>query len=221
MVTSTLALVLVLVVMVGLFFGLLLLSSMTYSGARSVPRHLKEARFAHSANHLVAEVREAVKHCAIPSAKQKVLKQQAREIADNITGALWKLHHLRKIRQLAAGMGGTWGGSVKTGSYAAHIISETTEMERQLLQEIDRSLEVLFSVPISLMKVGLAQGERTADRILAELRETNERMRDIAATYDDMKARSEEPFAAGATDMPGADGVKSKASAKASTSARF
>jgi hypothetical protein len=217
MVTSALAVVLMVIVLFGLMVGLFLLSSLSYPHGRSVPRHMKESRLGHSAHHLVSEVDEAVRHCSIPKAKQKILKQQAREISDNITSALWKLYHLRKIRQLATGVGGT--------SYTAHVISESTEMERKLLYEIDRSLEVLFSVPLSLMKVGLAQAERTADRLLAELRETNERMRDIASSYDDMKASDREPFMAGApsagTSATGAyaagaaDGAKKGAGASA------
>ena len=190
MATSALAIVLMLVVIGGLFIGLFILNTLSYTRRYSTPRHIKESRFGHSAHHLVAEVDEAVRHCSIPPAKRKVIKQQAREISDNINGALWKLHHLRKIRQLAAGMGGYSGGA----SYTAQVATEVTEMEKKLLREMDRSLEVLFSVPLSLMKVGLAQGERTADRILAELRETNQRLRDIAVSYDEMKSYSDEPI---------------------------
>ena len=181
---EVLAVVLMFVVFGGLFLGILVLNTLSGLGQGSLPRHMKEAQFAYSASHLVAEVNEAVKHCQIPSPKKTVLKQQAREVSDNIRRAVWKLHHLRKIRHLAARTSGS--------SYTAQVVAEVSEMESKLLHEMDRSLEVLFSIPLALMKVELAQGERTADRLLTELREANLRMRDMADTYDEMRSATPE-----------------------------
>jgi hypothetical protein len=60
-------------------------------------------------------------------------------------------------------------------------------MMNQLRSEMQHSVEVLSSISISLVKVQLAHDDLATDRLLADLNESNQRLRDLSASYHETR----------------------------------
>ena len=60
-------------------------------------------------------------------------------------------------------------------------------MTKQLHGEMQHSLEIVSSLSISLVKVELAHDDLSTDRLLADLNDSNQRLRDLSASYAEVK----------------------------------
>ncbi len=54
-----------------------------------------------------------------------------------------------------------------------------------------RALELVSSLSISLVKVELAHDDLSTDRLLVDLNESNQRLRDLSASYAEVKEQRE------------------------------
>lgn len=129
------------------------------------------------ANRLAAEIRDTVKDSPLPARKRSSFEQQAGEVPHNLEMALWKLARLRRI---AASIDYRYDQD-------GHKHQEIELMVNQLRGVMQHSVEVLSSISISLVKVQLAHDDIAADRLLADLNESNQRLKDLSASYAEVK----------------------------------
>ena len=149
---------------------------------QGIPRKSPESAQLWRAKRLLAEAREAIRCSRITWDRKSALNRETRDLYDNIIKGVRKIDRIRRLRDLAA-------RGTATDS-AARIIQEAAAMERQLLAELDRALDVLLSVPASLMRVEVTVDDREIDRLVRNLDDTNDRMRDLADAYDEVRATS-------------------------------
>lgn len=149
--------------------------------AERPPAKMPEAQYAADANRLVDEIRDALKSCPIPYEQKTELLRQVRDVPANVNRAVSKLHRLRRIKKIAKRSEDVAG--------AADVLSDIAAMERCIIGELRRTHETLLAVPVTLMKVDVARGERNLDRIIAELSETNRRLNDLADSYGEVRAQ--------------------------------
>lgn len=168
-----------------LLAAIALLVAYTYARARGFGMAARLASTHHlrqRAQHILAEAREAIRRSHIPNERKTTLGNEARELYNNIAHGIWKLDRVRKIRELAM-KGPATADSIR-------IVDDADQLESHLTAEINRSLDVLLSVPASLLKVEVAQGDRVVDHLIQSLDETNLRMRDMADAYADVRSAS-------------------------------
>ena len=135
-----------------------------------------ERRVVKRAAKLAGEVTAALRQSPVPPDQRASLEQQAGEAPANIANALWRLARLRRIRKSA---------DSKTPQGRA-TMDEIKNLESELLAEMAHSLDVLAEVPLSLLKVELARTDRSAERLLANLSESNQKLQDLSAAYREM-----------------------------------
>lgn len=145
------------------------------------PSRMAETQYADDARKLVKEIKESLKTCPLDSEQKSQMLRQVRDVPDNVVRALNKLHRLRRIKKIAK--------RSEDVTNASDVLNDIKLMERQIVVELRRTHETLLSVPVSLMKVDTARGERNLDRMIAELSETNQRLNDLADSYGDLRAK--------------------------------
>jgi len=129
------------------------------------------------ANRLAYEIRDAVKESPLSPQKRSSFQLQAGEVPDNLVKALWKLARLRRIARSIDQRYDEQG--------LKH--QELEQMVEQLGGEMQHAVEVLSSISISLVKVQLAHDDLATDRLLADLNESNHRLRDLSASYHEAR----------------------------------
>ncbi|BCX03343.1 MAG: hypothetical protein KatS3mg053_1281 [Candidatus Roseilinea sp.] len=144
------------------------------------PAKMPEAQYADDARRLVDEIKAALKTCPLPYEQKTALLRQVRDVPNNVTRALCKLNRLRRIAKIAK--------RSEEAAHAAGVLDDIKAMERCIVDELRRTHETLLTVPVVLMKVDVARGERNLDRIIAELSETNRRLNDLADSYGEVRA---------------------------------
>ena len=144
------------------------------------PSHMPESQYADDARRLVREIKETLKACPITYEQKTELLRQVRDIPGSVVRALHRLQRLRRIRKIAKRSTDAAG--------AAAVLDDIMRMERQIVDELRRTHETLLEVPVTLMKVDVARGERNLDRIIVALGETNQRLNDLADSYGEVRA---------------------------------
>jgi hypothetical protein len=129
------------------------------------------------ANRLAYEIRDAVKESPLSPRKRSSFQRQAGEVPDNLVKALWKLARLRRI---AASIDPRYDEQ-------GFKHQELDQMVHQLRGEMQHSVEVLSAISISLVKVQLAHDDIATDRLLADLNDSNQRLRELSASYAEVK----------------------------------
>jgi len=151
----------------------------------SVPPKMPESQYVSDAHKLVNEIKETLKTSPLDNEQRAAVLRQVRDVPDNVAKAVQKLHRLRRLKKIAK----------RTEDVDTDVVlSDIKEMERRIQTELRHTHETLLSVPVSLMKVDTARSDRNLDRIVTELSATNQRLNDIASTYDDMKANTQQSF---------------------------
>jgi len=145
------------------------------------PSRMAESQYADDAQRLVREIKEALKACPIPYEQKTELLRQVRDIPGNVARALHKLQRLRRIKKIAK--------RSEDAANAADVLDDIVRMERQIVDELRRTHETLLAVPVTLMKVDAARGERNFDRVIVALSETNQRLNDLADSYGEVRAK--------------------------------
>lgn len=133
------------------------------------------------AARLVYEIDDALKCSPLPPEKYASFERQTRQVPGNLNRALWKL---ARLRRLAESIDYEYD---KEGQQH----QELEAMTAQLHGEMRHALELVSSLSISLVKVELAHDDLSTDRLLADLNESNQRLRDLSASYAEVKEQRE------------------------------
>jgi hypothetical protein len=153
-----------------------------------IPEHHLEpeerAMQTHAAR-LVNEIDDALKCSPLPPERYASFEQQTKQVPGNLNRALWKL---ARLRRLAESIDYEYD---KDGQQH----QELEAMAKQLHGEMRHSLELISSLSISLVKVEMAHDDLSTDRLLADLNESNQRLRDLSASYAEVKEQRV-PYAA-------------------------
>jgi hypothetical protein len=160
------------------------------SPERQIPARSKE---------LCAAVSDAVRHAPISPEQKSSIQSQVADVPQNIKASMEKLRRLQKLQDLNI--------RLKGGNDP-----QLAEMETDLLHAMNAALELLLSIPKSLMMVEVARDERAVARILSALGETNQRMLDLAQA----QAEIGHPFDAQTSTDP-IDGATKQKSQKGSS----
>ena len=144
-----------------------------------VPRGMSESAYAWRAEKMLAETREAVKRSRLPNERKSAVMQESKALYDNIIKSVWKLKRVRTIRELAR--------KGVPSADSARILQDADDMERRVLDDLNHAMDVLLSVPASLVRLEMAADDREIERLVNNLDDANLRMREQAEAYDDMR----------------------------------
>lgn len=129
------------------------------------------------AARLVYEIDDALKCSPLPPEKYASFERQTRQVPGNLNRALWKV---ARLRRLAESIDHEYDPDGQRHQ-------ELDAMTKQLHGEMQHSLEIVSSLSISLVKVELAHDDLSTDRLLADLNDSNQRLRDLSASYAEVK----------------------------------
>jgi hypothetical protein len=142
--------------------------------------HRSEIDLLERADRLAREVHEALQRSPVSAERKAAFERQAREVPDNVNRALWNLVRLRRL-----------SASIDPRSDPENQNRQAiSNLENKTLTEMTQSVELLASLSVSLIQVELARGERSADRLLADLDESNQRLADLSSAYAESKQLS-------------------------------
>jgi hypothetical protein len=124
------------------------------------------------AQQLAAEICEALDYNQrIPTEKRSYLKQQTRQLTDHALASLEKVTRIRRRKAIVG----------------PDRQAELEQLERRLLAEIKRSLEILEDALVSIITVDVVGGNSRIDRLVSDLYESNARLRDIAEAHQEIR----------------------------------
>jgi hypothetical protein len=139
--------------------------------------HRGEIDLLERADRLAREVHEALKHSPVSPERKAAFERQARDVPENVNRALWNLARLRRL-----------SNSIDPQSDPENQHRQAiSDLENKTLAEMAQSVELLASLSVSLIQVELARGDRSADRLLADLDESNKRLADLSSAYAESK----------------------------------
>ncbi len=142
--------------------------------------HRSEIDLLERADRLARDVHETLQHSPVSAERKAAFERQAREVPDNINQALWNLARLRRL-----------DASLDPQANPANQNRQAiSDLEKKMLLEMTQSVELLASLSVSLIQVELARGDRSADRLLADLDESNKRLVDLSSAYAESKQLS-------------------------------
>jgi hypothetical protein len=130
--------------------------------------HVKdEYQLVHDSLGLMRDVESSLKRNPTLSAQSKrSIQAQIEHIPPNLITSVKQLEHLRRIAKTAD----------------KYQRDEIDQMDFKLQVQIQHSLQMLKSIPIELMKIELASTDRTVKRLVNDLTETNDKLRDLGAS---------------------------------------
>jgi hypothetical protein len=165
-----------------IFIGIPLLIVKQSGTHVSFDASLPEAHYAKDARKLVQVINETLKTSPISAEQKSEVQKQMKEVTANVDRALNKLERLRKVKKIAK--------RNEDASNSAQVLGEIRVMEQKIRDELLKTHEVLLSMPITLMKVDTARGDRDLDRAIDNLGNTNHRLNDLASGYDDLRSNN-------------------------------
>ncbi len=145
---------------------------------RHVPAGMSEMQYVEDARRLAEEIRGVLAGSAIPAGQRSELLRQLQRVPENISRALGKLQRLRRVKKIAQRSEG-----------AGAVLQEIARLEAQILAELRRTHQTLLEMPVALMKLDLARGDRDFQRMIAALDEANRRLHDLAESYEELRGR--------------------------------
>jgi hypothetical protein len=143
--------------------------------------HRDEVKLLERADHLIREIDSALKHSSLSDIRKADCERQAGAIPDNIVDSLWALSRLRRLERLID----------KRSDPDGQQRQAITELESNLRAEMERSVERLSGITVSLLQVELARSDDRISRLAHDLDETNERLIDLSAGYAETTALSQ------------------------------
>jgi hypothetical protein len=142
--------------------------------------HRSEIDLLERADRLAREVHETLQRSPVSAEKKAAFERQAREVPDNVNQALWNLARLRRLYT-----------SLDSQSDPANQHRQAiSDLENKILLEMTQSVDLLASLSVSLIQVELARGDRSTDRLLADLDESNKRLVDLSSAQAEIKQLS-------------------------------
>jgi hypothetical protein len=139
---------------------------------------MSEAQYAKDARRLVTEIQGILASSPLPPEQRAELLRQLNQVPQNITHALGKLGRLRRVKKIAQRSEG-----------AGAVLQELAHLEAQIVAELRSAHQTLLAAPVALMKLDLARGDRDFQRMVAALDEANQRLRDLAESYEALRTR--------------------------------
>jgi hypothetical protein len=142
--------------------------------------HRDEVNLLERADRLTREIDSALKHSTLSDIRKADCERQASAIPDNIVNSLWALSRLRRLGRLID----------KRSDPDGQQRQAIAELEGNLRAEMERSVERLSGITVSLLQVELARSDDRVSRLAHDLDETNERLIDLSAGYAETTALS-------------------------------
>jgi hypothetical protein len=137
----------------------------------------EERQMIKQAVRLSGDILNTLRNSPTSVSDRDLIRQQADEIPGNMVQALWRLDRLRRVSRALD----------PHSEQSRQQRDEMQAMEHQVLAGMQHALDTLSAIPVSLMKVEMAQADRPVQRLLANLSETNQQLRDLSATYDELR----------------------------------
>ncbi len=142
--------------------------------------HRDEAELLERADRLAHEIRAVLKQSPLADIHKTDCERQVEAVTDHLVNSLWMLSHLRRIDRILAAQPGP-------DNQARQI---SVELQTRLRAEMNRSIEQLAAIPLSLLQMELARGDIRVDRLARDMDETDKRLADLSASYAETKAVS-------------------------------
>ncbi len=142
--------------------------------------HRDEVSLLERADRLNQEIDVALRQSSWSDIRKADCERQASAIPNNIVNSLWALSRLRRLERLID----------KRSDPDGQQRQAITELEHNLRAEMERSVERLSGITVSLLQVELARSDDRASRLVHDLDETNDRLVDLSAGYAETKALS-------------------------------
>ena len=142
--------------------------------------HRDEVKLLERADHLTQEIDNALKQSPLSDIRKADCERQACAIPDNIVNSLWALSRLRRLGRLID----------KRSDPDGQQRRAIAKLESNLRVEMERSVERLSGITVSLLQVELARSDDRVSRLAHDLDETNERLIDLSAGYAETTALS-------------------------------
>ncbi len=143
--------------------------------------HRDEVKLLERADRLTREIDSALQQSPLPDIRKADCERRASAVPDNLVNSLWALSRLRRLGRLIDARSDIDGQQ-------RHVIAE---LESNLRVEMERSVERLSSITISLLQVELARGDDRVSRLMHDLDETNQHLIDLSAGYSETRAFSQ------------------------------
>jgi hypothetical protein len=139
----------------------------------------EERQLVKRAAQVAAEIVKSMADSPVPESERAQLRQQAAEVPQNMAKALWRLDRLRRMKNAL---------DLRLAEGKARR-DEMDVLDRQVVAEIESALATLSTTPVNLMKLELAKADRPSERLLSNLTETNQQLRDLSAAYDEVREK--------------------------------
>lgn len=122
------------------------------------------------AQALVRQSRDTLSHLVpvSPSGKAE-LRRQMDNVLENLEALSWKLARLRDLQQAL----------LDNPDYQR----EVGRMAAELLREMESAFHALQGIPVALLKLELAEEQPEVEKLAEEMRESNQRMRDLIQAH--------------------------------------
>ncbi len=143
--------------------------------------HRDEVKLLERADCLTREIDDVLKQSALSDIRKADCERQACAIPDNIVISLWALSRLRRLERLMD----------KRSDPSGQQRQAIAELESNLRAEMERSIERLSNITVSLLQVELARSDDRVSRLVHDLDETNHRLIDLSAGYAETRALSQ------------------------------
>jgi hypothetical protein len=142
--------------------------------------HRDEVRLLERADRLTREIDSALKQSCLSDIRKADCERQASAIPNDMVNSLWALSRLRRLARLID----------KRSDPKDQQRRAIAELETNLRAEMERSVERLSGITVSLLQAELARSDDRICRLVRDLDETNERLIDLSAGYAEMKTLS-------------------------------
>lgn len=139
----------------------------------------EERQLIKQATKIATEVAATLKSSNALTADHAQLKQQIDDVPANMARALWRLDRTRRMARAL---------NINTQE-GKRSREELSEIERQILKQMENALTVLGGLPVNLMRVEMARTDAPNERLLTSLDETNRQLLDLTAAYDEVRGR--------------------------------
>ena len=139
----------------------------------------EERQLVKQASQVAAEIVKSLADSPVPESERAQLRQQATEVPQNMAKALWRLDRLRRMKNAL---------DLRMAEGKARR-DEMDVLDRQVVAEIESALATLSATPVNLMKLELAKADRPSERLLSNLSEANQQLRDLSAAYDEVREK--------------------------------
>jgi|GEM_PF-3806555 len=128
---------------------------------------------------LVVEINDILRSSPISTQQRADLTAHLRDVPANLTRAVGRLNRLRRIRDIA--------NRAPDTEYSQQVRRDLDAVETEVQTQVYALHKTLLDMSVVLLRVDKASTGRSLERLMTELSTANERLEDIAASYDDIQ----------------------------------